>query len=108
MRSAPTTGCFWSRISSKRSAGGQLEQPSDVKSSKSTGTRAARSSSAAQVMAPADKHNAAVNKLRLFMMSFHHQFVEGVSKVTPPAGAVAYEHEDLLRIHRGGRPVKYR
>src|SRR5271154_4224694 len=105
MRSAPATGCFWSRISSKRSAGGQLEQPSDVKSSKSTGTRAAPSSAAAQVKAPADKHNAAVNKLRFFMMSSTDQFVEGVLKVTLPPATVAYEHEDLLRIHRGGRPV---
>src|SRR6266849_5571426 len=39
MISAPATGCCSSSIASKASAGGQLEQPSDVNNSKTTGTR---------------------------------------------------------------------
>src|SRR5260370_33644654 len=38
MISAPAIGCCASSLASKASAGGQLEQPSDVKSSKTTGT----------------------------------------------------------------------
>src|SRR6266853_32558 len=39
MTSAPATGCCSATLASKASAGGQLEQPSDVNSSKITGTR---------------------------------------------------------------------
>ncbi len=40
MISAPATGCCSASLASKASAGGQLEQPSDVNNSKTTGTRA--------------------------------------------------------------------
>src|ERR1700730_13555569 len=40
MISAPVTGCCSSSLASKASAGGQLEQPSDVNSSRTTGTLA--------------------------------------------------------------------
>src|SRR4029077_7293264 len=39
MISAPTTGCCSASLASNASAGGQLEQPSDVNNSKTTGTR---------------------------------------------------------------------
>src|SRR6266853_2216805 len=39
MTSAPATGCCSATLASKASAGGQLEQPSDVNNSKTTGTR---------------------------------------------------------------------
>src|ERR1700681_2092577 len=39
MISAPGMGCWSSRVASKASAGGQLEQPSEVKSSTTTGER---------------------------------------------------------------------
>src|ERR1700756_2792365 len=38
MITAPAMGCCASSLASKASAGGQLEQPSDVKSSRTTGT----------------------------------------------------------------------
>src|SRR5712675_735187 len=41
MTSAPATGCCSATLASKASAGGQLEQPSDVNNSKTTGTRSA-------------------------------------------------------------------
>src|SRR6266403_55343 len=41
MTSAPATGCCSAILASKASAGGQLEQPSDVNNSKTTGTRSA-------------------------------------------------------------------
>src|SRR5580765_4998207 len=41
MTSAPATGCCSATLASKASAGGQLEQPSDVNSSKMTGARSA-------------------------------------------------------------------
>src|SRR3982751_2954915 len=40
MISTPGTGCSCASLLSSASAGGQLEQPSDVKSSTTTGTRA--------------------------------------------------------------------
>src|SRR5260370_31794462 len=39
MISAPATGCCSASLASRASAGGQLEQPSDVNNSKTTGTR---------------------------------------------------------------------
>src|SRR4029077_5321809 len=39
MISAPATGCCSASLASNASAGGQLEQPSDVNNSKTTGTR---------------------------------------------------------------------
>src|SRR5258707_5143426 len=39
MISAPATGCCSSSFASRASAGGQLEQPSDVNNSRTTGTR---------------------------------------------------------------------
>src|SRR5215207_1381416 len=41
MTSAPSTGCVASRRASSASAGGQLEQPSEVKSSTTTALREA-------------------------------------------------------------------
>src|SRR5258707_537492 len=49
------TGLLSSRKSRRRSAGGQLEHPSEVKSSSNTGTRVALSSAAVQISAEADK-----------------------------------------------------
>src|SRR5258706_67204 len=46
MISAPGIGCCSSSLASKASAGGQLEQPSDVNNSQTTGTRTPASGAA--------------------------------------------------------------
>src|SRR5271155_1432591 len=63
MISAPATGCCCSNCCSKASAGGQLEQPSEVNSSTTTGWRPASTAEVcAFALAVKGKHTSSANE----------------------------------------------
>src|SRR5580658_4441732 len=98
------TGCNWSILRSKASAGGQLEQPSEVNNSASTGTRAL--GSAARSPPDANMKIDATRKCFIYT-----SFASRTPKVTIHSSSYAYvaglfhAHGRLGRCCRTRNPV---
>src|SRR5688500_8747652 len=98
MTIAPGTGCFSSSRARTASAGGQLEHPSDVKSSTTTGTDAAEEaeglSSARAFAQDASRRSAAgARRMRGITSNTDDGFARGLDAVPQECHIFGHSHE---------------